>query len=276
MSRARLEAQFTKLDTPATPHNREIAFVITVDGAVEWIPANMPKIGDIYSDTPIQPKVNEALYGGYVCVDVNRSGSNWSFYFAKVKTQRERNTPFFIEKKIERYMWPPVLEWISWEENSAFPLSQSTVDAAGNEALVTTPRWTVQYGLREGMALQTNVTVLHYLSDVAYHEDILISDEPQPCAINWDLPGNHGSTGPCLHGRWKVPTGSSDIKTVSAVEMQNPPAGNSHEIVFEATNHEEWQDITIVNLQRVNGQYYRTDTIYHVPNTEITIATVTS
>lgn len=275
MSRATLQAQFTKMATPATPYTGEIGFIITVDGEVEWIPAQMPKVGDVYSDTPIQPKVNEALYGTYVCVDVRQAGQSWQFFFGKAKTGRERNTPYTTEYRTERYTWPPVLEWISWDEDSAFPLSQNGIDAAGNEALVTIPRWTVQYGLRDGQSLQTNVTVKHYLSEVPYPETQLISDEPQPAAINWDLPGNHGSTGPCLHGQYEIPI-PKGVVSRSSVETQNPPSANSHAVTFEPTNHEDWQDITVMSMQRVGGQYYKTETIYHVPDYEPVVATVSS
>lgn len=189
------------------------------------------------------------------------------FYWGKVKTDAQKNTPFDTTTITEEVSWPAVLEWIQFGQESGFPLSQNYISGSGEQALVVAPRWLVQYGYRPGMTLTTRVTVEKFLSDLPFPEWAFESDQPQPTEVSWDLIGSHGSIPRCLHPEVIVPAQSSGFRVVSTAgnlesSSSTAPGGQS----FPRTNHLTWQDYIVTRVREIDGQFYRERRLYEAPN----------
>lgn len=187
------------------------------------------------------------------------------FFYAKNKTPEDRNTPFDTYTETQRIQWPAVLEWIQFGQETGFPLSQNFV--SGRESgTVTSPRWLVRRGYRPALNLETQVLIEKYLSEVPWPDWAMVSTEPQPTEVSWDLVGNHGNMGRCLHDEVIVPTNSNGyraISTTGVISASSSTYNTSQK--FPRTNMIRWQTYSVVDVKKVDGQYLRIVATYTPP-----------
>lgn len=228
---------------------------------------------------PINTLYNDAAFRTFFGKDYLKEFSNFRYVeqranvdgggtllFVKSKTSQERDTPFITYAKVEPHEWSSVLKWIKFEQETNFPLSQNYIGGT-QQGLVTVPRWLVQYAFIQGMRLNTYIKVREFLSDLPYSQWSVLSDEPQPTAVTWDLIGSHGNTGPCLHREENVP-GQGDASGVRVVLTDGSIQGGTNVQrgqKFYRTNHLTWQDYVVNTVVRVDGQYHRTEETFIAP-----------
>jgi hypothetical protein len=207
-------------------------------------------------------------YGSYIYVDKSKPAPGLlTFTFVKVKTQTERNTPFDTYEETEEVDWLAVVNWITFNPNYGAPRTQSTVDSSGDPATMMIPRWVVRRGYVHGQRLKTRVIVRLYLSEVPYPPSLMESDEPMGTEIPWDLEGNSGTTGRCLHKEATVPGQGSAYPVVSdAGKSESAIGSDSRAQHVPKTNHTRWQDFVTNDVQRVEPrQFVRKEKTYIAP-----------
>lgn len=186
--------------------------------------------------------------------------------FVRTKTPAERNTPFETEVVTQEIQWPAVLEWIQFGQETGFPLSQNYINGQGVSSLVIAPRWLVKRGYRPALSLETTIRIRKFLSDVPWPDWALVSDEPQPTEVSWDLVGSHGNMGKCLHPDVRVPTSSNGYRVLSeAGDSSSSSSTYRGGQFFPRTNHLGWRDYVVNRVEKVQGQYLRTEWTYESP-----------
>lgn len=230
-----------------------------------------PDIGDPFSQNIwVADRAFQARYANYVYT-YNETGVTSEkeaaliFHYAKNKTPEERNTPFDTYPETQRIQWPAVLEWIQFGQETGFPLSQDYVGPDGS-GKVTSPRWLVRRGYRPSLNLETQVLVQKYLSEVPWPDWAMVSDEPQPTEVSWDLVGSHGNMGRCLHPEVAVPTNSQGYRAISTAGVISS-ASSSYDTrqIFPRTNHLRWKPYEVVDVKKTDGQYLRIVYTYTPP-----------
>lgn len=254
--------------TIPTPNPRERSLIVQVEESVfVQDPDILPAYDTRYEDCDrkifahdYNKKFNDYVYRDQV--------GDHGMLFVKTKTPEERNTQIKPSQQVtERVDWDAVTQWIQFGQETGFPLSQNTINGQGKQAIVTAPRWLVPRGYQPGQSLMTVVTVKEFLSEVPWADFQMQSDEPQPTEVMWDLVGSHGTTGRCLHPKVQVPAqataGYRVVTTAGDTQSANSSAGKGW--IFPQTNHKKRQDFMIVDVKYSNGQYYRKESVYHVP-----------
>lgn len=197
---------------------------------------------------------------------VKNEGATGTLLFIRTKTNTERETPFLEYEEKRDEDWPAVVQWVKFEQEYGFPLSQNYIQG-GSQGIATVPRWLVQYSWIPAMRLKTTVKVKEFLSDVPYPEWATESDEPKPTSVSWDLIGSHGNLGICLHPEILVPGQGNNAGIRVVLTAGTAQSGNSSQRgqKFPRTNHITWTDYTVNTVKRVDGQYYRVQETFIAP-----------
>lgn len=251
-----------------TVNPRERSLIVQVQESVfAENPNIIPEVNTLYRDFPEQCIAQDyptSQWGNYKYVEQR---GDYGLLFVKVKTPEERNKPFLTTVENQKVPWDAVLEWIQFAIASGFPLSQNTINGQGQQAIVTADRWLVPRGYRPAQTLITKIRTRHFLSDVEWPDWAMDCDEPQPTEVSWDLVGSHGSMGRCLHPTIEVPQqGSNGYRVVTADgDLQSASSTGSQKWIFPKTNHKNRRDYTVNMVQYVDGQYYRQEITFFVP-----------
>lgn len=207
-------------------------------------------------------------YGSYIFVKKTKPGAGLlTFHFVKVRTPLERNTPFDSYEETEDVDWLAVCSWIDAVPNYGAPRSQNTTDAAGKSATVIIPRWAVRRGYVHGQRLKTRVKVRLFLSEVPYPQSLTESDEPMGTEISWDLEGNNGTTGRCLHPEKTMPGQGSSYAVISNAGKPECASGpDNRSQYFPKTNHTRWQDFITNEVKFIEPRLFlRIERTYIAP-----------
>ena len=250
----KLGLQFSKLTLPSTIYTREVGFVIGVDEDVEWIgTSSMPILGTTYSASAIQPKVQEAAYGSYICTAVNSSGGRWYFYFSKNKTTAEALVPYKDPaERFGNHYWPPILKRVDFKK-SKMPATVNTGD-----------------GVRRAVKYYDEVTYIpsadtgslfltrEFISPTEFH----IPQWPTPLAgsVSWSFP-TQGSFQECLHDDIEIQNLKESDSTYSASGAQvTSDVGLISGVSFPATNFKTWLPHILSDSQSKTavGSWHRT------------------
>ncbi len=193
-------------------------------------------------------------------------GQAGTLLFVRSKTPQQIADPFLDYSEERDHGWNPVVQWVKFEQEYGFPLSQNYIQG-GSQGIATVPRWLVQYSWVPGMNLKTIVRVKEFLSDVPYPDWALESDDPKPTSVSWDLIGSHGNLGMCLHPKVLVPGQGDNSGIRVVITAGQVQAGNSVQRgqTFPATNHITWRDYTVNTVKRVDGQYHRVQETFIAP-----------
>lgn len=253
--------------TLPTPSPRERSLLVTVEESVFAAnPDILPAQGTRYADCPkalfsrdYNKKFDDYVYTG-------QQGA-YGILFVKSKTQEQRNTPFETDEITEEVDWLAVINWITFEPNYGAPRTQSTVDSTGGPATILIPRWVVRRSYVHGQQLITRVIVRRYLSEVPWPPSMVESDEPMGTEIQWDLEGNSGTTGRCLHPEKTVPGQGSAYAVVGESGNREATMGSDNRSQYvPKTNHTRWQDFITNDVQRVEPrQFLREEKTYIAP-----------
>jgi len=171
----------------------------------------------------------------YTYVEPADSGHKW-FYFARKRTQKERDTPFETFYSSVQYPWPAVLEDLFLVQSS-FP--QSTYNGS---TTVTAPRYFVRRKYRPSVSINSRIKVDQYLSEVPWPASALVHQEPIPTEVNGSYLGLDISFPKCLHPRIELPElvpGAQIIFNAGAIDRTR--GGTPSKQVFPATNFEDWR-----------------------------------
>lgn len=133
-------------------------------------------------------------YQGWRLVHAQKAGyQSRRFYFAEIRTQSQRRTPFKTRWVKRMFSWPTVLLNL-WFEEGNLPLSG--VDASGNITSAKRIHERVRY--RPGNMYPTWFRIRHFLADTPFgkknRQQIPITD-----SIHWSFDGSSGSFPECLH-----------------------------------------------------------------------------
>ena len=263
------------LDTP-NPSEKQFAVTVPMD-TIAQNPDVMPRIGAEFKTLgvvnyrslgwiPDAALAADNRFGLYIYSISNAGDGFVQLVYAKNKTTAEINTPFLTYEITEERSWPPVLDCIVFGQETGFPNSQNTVNGAGQLAVITSPRWMVRRGYRDGQQLQTRVLVREFLSPTPWPANRTESDDPQTTEISWDLVGSSGSIR-CLHPKITVPSQGGGYRSISAAgQLESSTSTGSASQIFPETNHITWQDYVINDVKRVNGQYHLVEKTYMTPN----------
>lgn len=261
-----------------TPNPSEMSFAVIIpQDTIAQYPSLIPAIGDKFKTLgqqdgsivagwiPDAALAADSRFGLYVFATSFKEGTDVVLVYAKNKTPEERNTPFDSYQETQRIQWPAVLEWIQFGQETGFPLSQNFI-GANDSGMVTAPRWLVRRGYRPSLNLETQVLIQKYLSEVPWPDWAMVSNEPQPTEVSWDLVGNHGNMGRCLHPDVEVPSNSNGYRVISTAGdiSSGTPTYNTRQF-FPRTNMIRWQPYSVVDVKKVDGQYLRIVATYTPP-----------
>jgi hypothetical protein len=118
-----------------------------------------------------------------------------------------------------------------------------------------------------GQNLKTQVKVRKFLSEIPYPPSLMESDQPMGTEIPWDLEGNNGTTGRCLHDEKIVPGQGSAYAVINA--SGNPESATGTDNLSQhvpKTNHLRWQDFITNDVQMVEPRLFlRIEKTYIAP-----------
>ena len=190
----------------------------------------------------------------------------FALYFAKPKTQRERNTPIdqpIEEMKEPRTPWPAVLDGkcIPRKDDHFRVGAPYIADGYTARGTVTAPRRWMDFQFKR---LANDGPCKHrttrYLSEVPWGEgEIGMARSPQPREIRWNWHTEAGSTGPCLHEEQIIPGFVDTYRVLSGLGTMSSIAGPMVKAQnIPATNMVDWAKYEIVTIEKVAGQYLKT------------------
>lgn len=257
--------------TIRTPNPSERSLLVTVKEEVfAHNPDILPVVGTRYGDfdRDIFGQDYRRQFENYIYADqLDNSRADATLLFVKTRTDVERNTPYrdYTENRPD-VPWPNVLKWVEFGEDFGFPVSQETIDGAGNRALVISGRPVILYSWLPGMSLTTKVRVRKFQSEIPFPDHETISNEPRPTEVSFDYIGKDGGFPRCLHPDILVPGQNSGYRVLGSAgkpESGNRTANNSQ--FFPETNHKEWQTYIVNTVSFENGLFTRTEETFYVP-----------
>lgn len=252
-----------KFEVLPTPNPAEVSFRVWQD-ANQMSPSSIPAIGQTYKASPIvgnKPKVTTDGFGDFVYSYMRKEGDDIWFYFAKAKTQAQRETPFRTFFSSRQYTWPAVLEDVYLVKSS---IPQYINTGAGVQ---TTPRYIPRYRYRPATPYNSPIMVQQYLAEVPYPQSLLIHDQPIPTDVNGSYLGVSVDFPRCLHDKIVFEELVPGAQIVYGVGMANPPLGrNPTRQIFPATNFLDWSAFVIEDRQEpVNGLFLREKVTIYPP-----------
>lgn len=250
-------------DLPCTPHNGERTFAIYVPENETQQGRELPALGTLWNECPdwlrraerVIPPLQSYKLAWLEAVETGRL-----FYFAKVKTEAERNRPY-LEWQVRRmHHWPTVLLKLWFEQDNSLPLSGLKADGT----VGTQPRVFERMKYRDGGQFPTTFIIRHFLSDVPWPASALGRITPITDSIHWNFMGNSGSFPECLHPRVSFPsftTGSGNVMFGAGTpEVEIGTDLKAQE--FPATTMTDWERYVVeCTTNPVLGQWFREDVV---------------
>lgn len=170
------------------------------------------------------------------------------FYFARVRTEDERDTPFRAERWIKRmWSWPTVLLKL-WAEKGSVPITG--VDSAGE--LQSTDSLLERVRYRKGDTYPTWFRMTEYLSESGFGDQGNRQIVPVTDSIHWSFDGFGGSFPECLHPGVTVPNNLTSGQVLFG--FGTPEKGIGADIVrqdYPPTNMQDWEPYPIEDDRKV-------------------------
>jgi hypothetical protein len=204
-----------------------------------------------------------AEFGDYVYTYCEQADAGFKhLYFARVRTETERNTPFESFYSSRQYAWPPVLEDLYFI-SSTFPQSTAT----GSDAISTATRYFTRQKYRPSVSVDSRIKVQQYLSEVPWNPQVLLHPQPIPTEVDGSYLGLSVNFPKCLHPRIVLPElvpGAQIVFNAGAVNITR--AGTPKGQVFPATNFEDWRPFVIEDVvQPQKGLWLREKVTIYPP-----------
>lgn len=249
----------------STPSPLEVSFRILAD-AVQFRPDDLP-----YENQPfitceypkIKPKFLTDYYPDYVYTYASRDSDGLWLYFARPKTDAERDTPFKTFYTTRNYPWPAVLEDL-YVVKSSIPIT-----ASGQEA----PRFLPRARYRPAVSVDSICRVDQYLSAIEWPKTTFIHQQPVPTDVNGSYLGVSVDFPRCLHPTIVFPETDPASTVVYGIGVQEVPAGrNPTRMTFPATNFTDWAPFVISDRQEpTNGVWLRERVTIYPPQLPDTV-----
>lgn len=204
-----------------------------------------------------------AEFGEYVYTYCEQADAGHKYlYFARARTDAERNTPFEMFYSTRQYAWPPVLEDLYFI-SSTFPQSTAT----GADTISTATRYFERRKYRPSVSVDSRIKVQQYLSEVPWPAQALIHPQPIPTEVRGSYLGGSVTFEKCLHPRIVLPElvpGAQIIFGAGAVNIAR--SGTPREQIFPATNFEDWRPFVIEDqVQPQRGLWLREKVTIYPP-----------
>lgn len=170
------------------------------------------------------------------------------FYFARVRTEEERNTPIREERWIKRmWHWPTVLLKL-WAEQGRIPIS----GVNGNGDTQSAESWLERTRYRKGNNYPTWFRITEYLAEGGFGDLGSQQIVPVTDSIHWAFDGFSGSFPECLHPGVTVPNDQSTGNVLFG--FGTPEKGIGGDLVrqdYPATPTQDWERYAIEDDRKV-------------------------
>jgi hypothetical protein len=255
-----------------TPNPEEFSFRVRTDDVLIF-PSQMPAIGTPFksvSVVAVKSRVSQQNLGDYQYTNFDTAdGASW-WYFAKPKTDAERNTPFRKFWKFDSADWESILQALVFVRDTGFP--QSTLAAVGGQrALISGPSNYIRTAFIPGGRIGTRFQVKEYTSPTPFK--IPRHRTPVPNMVSYDIAGKHGQFPSCLHDTIQIPSLRTTVSSVVG-DVAGSPSGVLTGQTFEATNMITWErEVVHDDQQFTNGVWHRIQIVKYPPPLPETITT---
>lgn len=259
-------------NTVVTPNPQELAFYQLV-ASTSMRPDLIPAIGTTYREwantfsPPI--RISEG-WGDYVFTTTKEgpvikstSDRYMAFYFAKNKTQAERDTPFAEYPTNRNYSWPPVLEELVFIRNWVLPMT-----GANASGTVSVPRVFAHRKIIPAAVVNSRCMVQLFLSEVEWPATYFNNQQPIPTEVSWQFLGNQDNIGRCLHGDIVIPSEGGGQAIFGAGTQGTASISSTPNQIFPATTFLTWRPFVLDHTQEyveATGQFLRQKIIIYPP-----------
>jgi hypothetical protein len=206
------------------------------------------------------PRVQD--FGHYRYAFMEKAGADATrFFFAKPRTDKEKNTPFKVIKSTRQYVWPAVLLDF-YIIRSSFDISNNNGSTVQNAA-----RYFPRFRFVPATPHDSLIEIEQFLSDTPWHEKELVHPQPVPTDIDGSYLGTRISFPRCLHRRVTLPELVPGAAIVLGAGMEGSDRfGTPREQVFPSTNFATWVPFYIEDVvQPQRGLYLRERVRIHPP-----------
>jgi len=191
---------------------------------------------DLRIDRALKPEVN--LWGDYVLTRVTGADGGYNAYwFAKPKSELERNTPYKEEAGRSRhYEWPAVLHGILFAEDRDFPVEVQT----GVNLTTLRPRLVARVAKTPRTFALCRTVVKSYLSPTPFRPP----QRPQPATseVEWVINGQAERL-ECLHEQLTLPAAGGNWSPKFTVgQVKGLPTELR---IFPATPLVDWEPFVV-------------------------------
>lgn len=256
----------------STPSPLEVSFRILVDAKV-FGPDDLPFDNQPFitcDKIKTKPKFLVENYANYVYTYASNAESGLWLYFARNKTNAERDTPFKTFFTTRSYPWPAVLEDLYFVQS---PYPYIVFDGSEN---VANPRLLPRYRYRPSVTVDSLCKVEQYLSSIEWPKQTFVHQQPVPTDVDGAYLGVNVNFPRCLHPTVEFPEQDAGLSSVVyGVGVKTPPLNrNPLRMVFPETNFTDWAPFVVSDRQEpTNGVWLREKvTIYPPQQPEVIIA----
>ena len=210
------------------------------------------------------PRVEEFGKYRYVYSDKPRAGSI-TFYFAKPRTDEEKNTPYRTFFDTHQFVWPAVLLDLYFI-SSTFP--ETTYNGT---TTVTATRYFQRNRFIPSTPADSVIKIEQYLSDTPWTPNELVHPQPVTADIDGTFLGLNVNFQRCLHRKVILKELVPGAQIVFGSGMEGSDRGGTpQQQVFPATNFVDWRPFVFSDGAKLErGMYAREKvTIYPPSRTE--------
>lgn len=233
------------------------------------ITPDWPVIGtDTFGNIDWAHKREDSPWDGYVLRGmVREDGWFTRMYFTKVISETDKLEEVTSDDKVGSYPWPPILDWIKFEEDLTEMINSTIVDVNGVEGVALVPKWVVTYGWAPEVSHNTTFIIKKYVASSKWQLRNANHVVFEPTIVMWNLPGSAEVLPECLHDEVIVPGRHVQAKLVQESGTVTIPTGSDGASqVFPRTNVTTRLPTAIEDKQEMIGYYYvRTLTIIIPP-----------
>lgn len=240
----------------STPNPQELSFRVWVDSTKlrpEDIPADLQTFRTTAEARRHQHLVQ--YYGDYVFTYPEAGDGGMWLYYAKNKTDAEKNTPFETYSSRRDYHWPSVLEDLYIVGTTEFPQTVGT----GSGNVSSTTRYFPRFRYRPSVSYNSRVKIEQFLSPTKWPDSTFAKVQPVPTNIDAYFVGLSINFERCLHGDIEFTELVPGAQVVFNAGMKNPPASRrTDKQFFPATNFTDWAPFVLDDRQQMtNGVFLR-------------------
>lgn len=207
------------------------------------------------------PRVEE--FGSYRYVFSEKAGADATrFFFARTRTDEEKNTPFKEWTSTRHYVWPAVLL------DFYIIRSSFTINTYNGTDTESAPRYMPRYRYQPSTPHDSRIRIRQYLSDTPWPANRLVHPQPVATDIDGSYLGVSMRFPRCLHRRVTFPELVPGASIVLGAGMEGSDrSGTPREQIFPATNFSDWVRFDIEDVvQPTRGLFLRERVTIYPPD----------